>query len=268
MLQLRNPIWSALLAVVLFVGCGTTKSRLATEQLLLSNAVDLSVAEIDFRPMAGKKVYFDTTYIRYIKGQGFVNADYIVSSLRQQMVGARCLLQDEKSQADYIVEARVGALGNDSHKLSFGIPASSALSTAASLFPSSPPIPTIPEISLARRNDQLGAAKIAVFAYHQQTREPVWQSGIAQARSTAKDTWILGAGPFQRGTIHNGTQFAGSEVKIPTLGKEEEVKEEANPMVEYENQHTFVQPPRKLGLQVIKTVDFEEVVPEEKMTKE
>ena len=68
----------------------------------------------------------------------------------------------------------------------------------------------IPEIPIAKRKDQRGIAKIAVFAYHRQTGAPVWQSGLVHEESSANDVWILGAGPFQRGTIYQGTEFAGS----------------------------------------------------------
>ena len=57
------------------------------------------------------------------------------------------------------------------------------------------------------------AAKVSVFAYDRETREPLWQSGIAQAGSSARDTWILGVGPIQYGTIYNGTRFAGKRFK-------------------------------------------------------
>ena len=57
------------------------------------------------------------------------------------------------------------------------------------------------------------AAKVSVFAYDRETREPLWQSGIAQAGSSARDTWILGIGPIQYGTIYNGTRFAGKRFR-------------------------------------------------------
>jgi hypothetical protein len=79
----------------------------------------------------------------------------------------------------------------------------------------------IPEIPLAKRTDQEGVAKVAVFAYNRMTGQPVWQSGVVQARSTAADTWVLGAGPFQAGTIRKGTAFAGQPIAFPQLrGKE------------------------------------------------
>jgi hypothetical protein len=92
------------------------------------------------------------------------------------------------------------------------VPANSALANAAKLIPTGPPIPTIPEISLARRESSEGAARIAAFAYDAKTRKPVWQSGISQASATAKDTWVLGLGPIQGGTIRKETRLAGSDL--------------------------------------------------------
>ena len=123
----RLPVrmaWSFLLAVglVAFVGCGTTTKRMATEQLLLSDAVDMAINKIDFSHLSGRSVYLDTTYLRPIRGVGFVNADYIISSLRQQLIAARCQLMESRDKADVIVEPRVGALGNDGHEVVYGIP--------------------------------------------------------------------------------------------------------------------------------------------------
>ena len=73
----------------------------------------------------------------------------------------------------------------------------------------------IPEIPFARKTDQNGFAKILVFAYNRQSGLPVWQSGAVLSLSTAQDTWLFGAGPFQRGTIRQGMEFAGQ--KLPPL---------------------------------------------------
>lgn len=217
MLRITIVQYLALLLTGLLCGCGQTKSRMATEQLLMSDAVDRAVASIDFRPLAGRSVYLDTQYIKSVKGGSFLNANYVISSLRQQMLAANCNLQEERDEADYIAEVRIGALGTDAHNVTYGIPASNGLSSAASLMPNAPPIPAIPEISIAKKEDEMGASKIAVFAYHRETRKAVWQSGLAQARSVAKDTWIFGAGPFQSGTIHQRPHFAGQELGIPFL---------------------------------------------------
>ncbi len=203
-----------ILLTTICVGCGSTNSRTATEQLLASDAVDAAIAQIDFRPLANQTVYLDTEYLKNYKGIGFVNAEYIVSSLRQQIVTAGCLLQDTKDEADFVIEGRVGALGTDSHDIVYGLPANNILSTAANLAPNVPSVPTIPEIALAKKKDELSAAKLAIFAYHRETKRRVWQSGISLARSTAKDTWFFGAGPFQSGTVYDGVKFAGSELDL------------------------------------------------------
>jgi hypothetical protein len=43
----------------------------------------------------------------------------------------------------------------------------------------------------------------------------VWQSGNRKVASRAKDSWLLGTGPFQRGEIYEGTAFAGEKLKVP-----------------------------------------------------
>lgn len=221
-----RPGWRRLAAGVvllgLMCGCGTTISRNATEQLLTSDAVDRSVAELDFRHFAGRKVYLDTQYLQKSGGVGAVNADYVISSLRQQMISASCLLQDKKEDAEYIVEARIGALGTNAHEVTYGMPANNLLSAASTFVPMVPQVPTIPEIAFAKRHDQLAAAKLSVFAYARETREPVWQSGVSVAKSKAKDSWILGAGPFQRGAIYSGTQFAGQRLGFPLFWRRSE----------------------------------------------
>ena len=227
--------------VLLLAGCGTTIKNGATEQLLASDAVDRTVSQIDFRDLSGEKVFFDTQYVKAIQGIGFVNADYIVSSLRQQMVAANCLLQDKKEEADFIVEARVGALGTEGHEVTYGLSSNNALNAAASLVPAVPALPPFPEVSFAKKHQQSGAAKIAVFAYHAKTKEPVWQSGIAKSTSITKDTWVLGAGPYQRGAIYDGPHFAGSKLRIPFFGRKPE--EENHELVNYEEEVHFQDPP-------------------------
>jgi len=195
-------------ALIAFSGCGTSTTRKATEQLLMSDAVDNAIAQIDFRSLKGQKVFIDTTYLGNVPGVGFVNASYIISSLRQQLVAAHCLVQDQLEAADVVIEPRVGALGTDIHEVVYGVPQAGAFSNAAPALTNSP-IPPIPEVSIGKSNAQTGIAKVIVFAYDRETRDAVWQSGVAKAESTSQNNWYLGAGPFQKGTIHEGTRFAG-----------------------------------------------------------
>lgn len=206
----------AVMATATLAGCGTTRmsdtSRTATEQLLLSNAIDNAINEIDFHVLAGKDVFLDTQYLK-----GSVDENYIVSSLRQQMLAHGCRLKPTKDEATYVVEARAGTVGTNRHEVMIGIP-----QISIPVMPGIPGIPSsIPEIPFAKTTDQRGVAKIAVFAYNQHTGQPVWQSGAFPSTSTAKDTWVFGSGPFQRGSIYERARFAGTRITLPFLGPDE-----------------------------------------------
>ena len=94
---------------VCLAGCGRIVSQKATEQLIAGDAVDRSVAQIDFRVLMGKKIFLDTQYVnKTVPGVGFVTSDYIVSSIRQKMMCDGCLLQEKLDEADFVVEMRIG----------------------------------------------------------------------------------------------------------------------------------------------------------------
>lgn len=200
--------------VVLAMGCGTTRmtdtQRTATEQFLISNAIDQAVAQLDFGCMAGTSVFLDTQYL-----DNAVDRGYLVSSLRQHMLGCGCLIQEDRTKATYVVEARTGGIGTDRHSLLVGVPQM----TVPTLLPGQPS--NIPEIPFAKKTDQRGLAKIALFAYNRQTGQPLWQSGVIESLSTSKDVWFLGAGPFQKGSLHQGTVFAGEPLAFPSFQPKE-----------------------------------------------
>ena len=202
------------IAITTQFGCGTTTSRTGTEQLLISDAVDKAVDRIDFSALNGVKVYLDSRYISSLRTNLFIDSNYVTSSLRQQLTASGALVQDDREHATLVVEPRVGALGSDGHDVTYGIPQSGALSSAVSVVSGSS-LPVIPEISLGRTDALSGVAKLVVFAYDRESREPIWQSGLAKAESTSSNTWILGAGPFQRGTVHDGVRFAGKRLEGP-----------------------------------------------------
>jgi len=235
-------------AALLLSGCGKTIRSDATEQLILSDAVDRSVRNIDFTPLSGRDCYLDTTYIKATKNPTFVNAEYLTSSLRNQVLAAGCRLVQKEADAELIIEPRVGTLGADIHDVTYGIPSNNVLSQAASVAaattasaPLAAPIASIPEISVARREDQTAAAKIAVFALDAKTKLPVWQSGISVANSSARDWWVLGIGPFQNGSIYDKTQFAGRKFRLPLIGSSTD--DEQRQAISLDEQYVFT-PPR------------------------
>lgn len=215
-------VWGNCLVVIALLlvaaGCGTTTKRVATEQLLMSEAVDQAVAKLDFQHIANHKVYLDTSYVRPVKSPGFVSSLYVISSIRQQLAAAGCRIQDSRDDADIIVEPRIGTLGADGHEVTYGIPKTGGITAAASALAGNP-VTALPEISFAQTSAQSGVAKIYVFAYERQSKKPLWQSGVAKAESNSSSTWVLGAGPIQRGSIYEQTRFAGRRLNPVGEGK-------------------------------------------------
>jgi hypothetical protein len=221
----------ALCLAISLAGCGINKSRLATEQLVVSEAVDKAVATIDFSALSGQKVYFDTQYLDGLNMGPNGNVKYVISSLRQQMMAYDLRLQEKPETADYIVEGRIGVLANDGYEVTYGVPGGAAAASATAFLASPVPAPQMPELSLGRRNHQAGSAKVGVFAYDRVTREPVWQAGVKRGASDVRDTWFMGLGPYQ----HRGKAIS----KILPHKRSDEGEEAGDPLAAYNSPLVF-----------------------------
>jgi hypothetical protein len=235
--------------VITLAGCGTTRvsdtPRTATEQLLISHSIDDSVSRLDFRMLAGRRVYLDVQYL-----DGVTDKGYLISSLRQHLLACGCLLQEERKKATYVVEARSGGIGTDRNDLLVGVPQMTIPSVMPGL-----PSGMIPEIPLAKKTNRRAVAKIAVFAYNRDSGERIWQSGTVESLSAERNSWLCGAGPFQRGTLIKGTEFDDQTIIVPLLDKRPQepryavvsVREQAywreSPLPDSENQSTKRKPP-------------------------
>ena len=193
-------------------GCGTTKTsgtvRTGTEQLLLTNAWDDAVRKIDFRPLAGMPIYLDTQYV------AAVDQGWVVSSIRQAMLSQGVLLKAKPEQAQWVVEARVGAYGTDDYNWLVGIPQTTIPQTVTGM-----PSGTIPEIPFIKKSDQHAVAKLALFAYDRGNGNYVWNSGTVLAHASAKDVYVGGIGPIQSGSIRPRNRWIG--VNLPMLSDPE-----------------------------------------------
>jgi hypothetical protein len=194
---------------VLSGGCGTVKrtgtTRTATEQLLLTNAWDEAVRKIDFRDLAGVPVFLD------VQNVTAVDQGWVVSSLRQAMLQQGVLLRPKAEQAQWVVEARVGAYGTDEYDWLLGVPQFSVPPTITGV-----PAGPVPEIPLIKKTDQMGVAKLALFAYDKGSGRLMWSSGTVGASSSAKDVYVGGFGPVQSGTIRaNKSKNIG--INIPMI---------------------------------------------------
>jgi hypothetical protein len=209
--QQKNKTIIIIVFFMLFMGgCGTTKwsdtTRTGTEQLLISNAIDNAIGQIDFTPIGDKHVFLKTDAI-----SNTTDYKYLAMALRQQMAANGGVICDTEEDADYIVEIRVGAIGTDRDDLLVGIPALTLPSIPATNFSAG----TIPEIPFIKRTKQRGVAKIALFAYNKHTGRPLWASGNKQSESQARNLWFAGTGPLTRGTIYDETTFAGHRIRLP-----------------------------------------------------
>jgi hypothetical protein len=230
----------AICCLLIASGCGTAIQRNGTEQLLLSDSIDRAIDQLDLSPLAGRKVYLDTEYMKTFKGANIsITSEYIISALRQKLTTSGCLIQATRLDASYILEARVGALGTDTMEVTYGIPSSNGLGVAATALSGAPAVPAIPEISVGKRNGVKGISKIVVFAYHRESSVPVWQSGSAIVRSDARDSWFLGIGPLTRGSVYNGTLLAGNRIHSPFEKKPN--PHEVKPLT-MADKHSYVHP--------------------------
>ena len=212
-----SPVALAVLALAAS-GCGTTRwsdsKRTATEQLLISDAVERAVMHIDMRPLAGQSVFLDTAVLDDVH-----DGKYLESALRHQLLASGCRLASDKDAATVIMEARAGTLGTDRNDVLLGLPATSVSFMGNGT--------SIPEIAVFKRTDQRGVAKVNIFAYERASGRPVWQSGLARVNSNTRDRWVAGTGPFQDGDIHDRMEFAGERVVLPWKRKEAREQAEA-----------------------------------------
>lgn len=200
--------WPLLLMLVASgPGCGSTKMtntpRTGTEQLLLTHAWDRAVQQVDLRPLTGVPVFLDTANVQT------VDQGWIVSSLRQALLSQGVLLREKKEDAQWIVEARVGAYGTDESNLLVGVPATTIPATIPGI-----PAGNIPEIPLAKRSKQKAVSKLALFAYDRASGQLVWSSGTVLGTSDNKSVHIGTIGPIESGSLRQGAEFAGMTIPL------------------------------------------------------
>lgn len=177
-------------------GCTTIKStgsaRTGTEQLLLTGAWDTALCPVDFRPIAGRRVYVDSQFV------SVNDKDWILSSLRRRMAEQGVLLENNKDKAELIVEPALGAYGTDERNCTFGLPSGGllagvfapALLAGASSSSSS-------AMTMSQTNKADAVVKAAVFAYDAKNGHLVWESGPMLNAHGVRDRFVVGAGPYR-----------------------------------------------------------------------
>jgi hypothetical protein len=161
-------------AALLLSGCTTVKTtdpaRTATEQLLLSTAVDHTLKSANLMAFANRKVFLDTTYF------DSYDSKYAIGTIRDALSRAGALLEDNVTNSDIVVEARSGALSTDNSSFLFGIP------NIGVPIPLSGVVQT-PELAFYKSEKQSSTAKVALLAFTRESRLHVYSSGPLDGKS-------------------------------------------------------------------------------------
>jgi hypothetical protein len=191
--------FTAVLVLSCCLGCAITKTsntaRTATEQLLLSNAIDQSLNKVDFSAMQGRRVFLDPAYLDGVDKQ------YVIASLRHHLLYNGVHLAEAADKADVILEPRSGGIGTDTTESYYGIP---GVSLPGGVF-------TMPEIKLVTRTNQNATAKIGLAAYDAGEKSIVGGGGVSIAKATHNNWNFLGVGPFVTGTVNKELTVATSK---------------------------------------------------------
>ena len=163
--QINSKIIRAglLAAVVLAAGCMSFResntTRTPEEQILLSKAVDYSLAEAVPSGLLGRRTFVDATNI------DCTDKAYVTDAVKQGLASKGARIVDKAGDASAVVTVRVGMLATQSGTELIGIPTFKlpAILTSGTL--------ETPEIALFKRATQEGLAKVCLTAYNCDTRE-------------------------------------------------------------------------------------------------
>jgi hypothetical protein len=184
-----RPIpWVCILCLTALVGCTSTKTsntaRTAREQMLVSNAIDQSLAKIDFTALQGSKVFLEDKYLECI------DKGYLIGSVRHRAMVNGAQLVAKAEDADIVLELRSGAVGTDTADSFVGTPEITL-----------PGMMSVPEMRLISRNKQSAMAKIGIVAYDAKTRELLGAGGVSSSLSRDHNWYVMGVGPYQEGEV-------------------------------------------------------------------
>ena len=161
-------------AALLLNGCTTIKTtdpaRTATEQLLLSTAVDHALKSANLTNFANRKVFLDTTYF------DSYDSKYAIGTIRDALSRAGVLLEDNVTNSDIVMEARSGALSTDNSTYLFGIPNIGVPIPLAGVVQT-------PELAIYKSEKQSSTAKIVLLAFTRESRLHVYSSGPLDGKS-------------------------------------------------------------------------------------
>jgi hypothetical protein len=161
-------------AAPLLAGCTsehvTEPLQTATEQLVVSTAIDHAVGNLKPALARGTKVFVDPQFVDTPDDKSVILPKYMVGTVRDLILRAGGSLVDDRKSADFIAELRTGAESADHRSFLIGIPA------MALPVPLAGPV-TTPELAIYKRDLQRGISKIALTMYSAKTGSLTGSSG-------------------------------------------------------------------------------------------
>jgi hypothetical protein len=150
------------LAALFATGCSPERTtepyQTATEQLLVSGAVDRAVGSLKVALRPGSRVFVDGRFGEMLPDKDTVLPKYTIGAVRDLVLRAGGNLVEDRKSADVVVEVRNGAQSIDHRTFLIGLPAVTVP------MPLAGPIAT-PELALFKRDHQRGVSKVALTIY-------------------------------------------------------------------------------------------------------
>jgi len=175
----RYPVVTCALAVLVLLvpGCVTVRTtdtpRTATEQLLVSTAVDRALEGLDLSSLKGRTV-FVVSELPESPDRGYVTA-----SVRSVLCASGAFIAPDKAKADTVLELRCGSLGTNYAEALLGMPESAVPIPLAQSF-------TIPEFALFKTANQSSVAKLGVLAYEKGSGKQLASAGPLVGKAYVK----------------------------------------------------------------------------------
>jgi hypothetical protein len=184
----------SLAAMPLLAGCGTFREtfpeRSATEQFLISKAVDRAAEDLPTYWMDGKAIYLDATNLDCI------DRPYVVQRLRDLVLSHGGRLVEDRESAEVALEVASGGLSMDKGHWLLGLPELPL------------PIPfadetlVFPEVPLFKLITYAGKSKLLVSAVNARDGTQARDLPLCLGKSHHRYLWLLFVGPFTLSDLH------------------------------------------------------------------
>ena len=189
MKQLFSAFFCSAAALVLMLsGCAdpkiTNTGRNAVEQLLLTTAVDRSVAKLGFRMLAKDKVRFDYSLLATQ-----VDKNYVQAAIEASVSAAGGIIALKAGEAKFVLRPVCATLATEDNKVMFGTPQLPV------------PIPdmslslVIPELPIYKRVTRQGVCKLYIEVLDAKTNKQLKLLGPVVSKSI-NNNWVICFVPF------------------------------------------------------------------------